>query len=75
MPRPEDQVNAAKLSRVSKDNFSAISIPAGHEGALDFVITTQIPLLSLTAQLLALVKPGEVTDSPEKNKRKTRKTK
>jgi hypothetical protein len=75
VPRPGDQVNAAKLSRVSKDNFSAISIPAGHEGALNFVITTQIPLLSLTAQLLALVKPGEVTDSPEKTKRKTRKTK
>jgi hypothetical protein len=52
-----------------------VSIQAGHEGGIVFVITTEIPLLSLTAQLLAPVEPGEVTISTEKNRRKTRKTK
>jgi hypothetical protein len=74
-PKPDDQVNAAKLSRVSPDKFAAISVSAGHAGDICFVITTEIPLLSLTAQLLAPVEPGEVTVSPEKSKRKTRKTK
>lgn len=74
-PKPDDQVNAAKLSRISSDKFSAISVPSGHAGEICFVITTEIPLLSLTAQLLAPVEPGEVTVSPEKTKRKTRKTK
>ena len=74
-PKPDDQVNAAKLSRVSPDKFAAISVSAGHAGEVCFVITTEIPLLSLTAQLLAPVEPGEVTVSPEKTKRKTRKTK
>lgn len=74
-PKPDDQVNAAKLSRVSPDKFAAISVSAGHDGEIFFVITTEIPLLSLTAQLLAPVEPGEVTVSPEKTKRKTRITK
>ena len=74
-PKTEDQVNAAKLGRVSPDKFAAISVSAGHAGEICFVITTEIPLLSLTAQLLAPVVPGEVTVSPEKTKRKTRKTK
>ena len=74
-PKPDDQVNAAKLSRFSPDKFAAISVSAGHAGDICFVITTEIPLLSLTAQLLAPVEPGEVTVSPEKSKRKTRKTK
>jgi hypothetical protein len=64
-PMPEDQVNVPELSRVSRDKFSAISIPAGHEGSLNFVITTQIPLLSLTAQLLAPVEPSVVAVSRE----------
>jgi hypothetical protein len=74
-PKPEDQVNAAKFGRVSPDKFAAISVSAGHAGEICFVITTEIPLLSLTAQLLAPVVPGEVAVSPEKTKRKTRKTK
>lgn len=74
-PKPEDQVNAAKLSRVSPDKFAAISVSAGHSGEICFVITTEIPLLSLTAQLLAPVEPGVLAVSPEKTKRKTRKTK
>lgn len=74
-PKPEDQVNAAKLSRVSPDKFAAISVSASHSGEICFVITTEIPLLSLTAQLLAPVEPGVLAVSPEKTKRKTRKTK
>ena len=74
-PKPDDQVDVVKLSRVSPDKFAAISVSAGHAGELCFVITTEIPLLSLTAQLLAPVEPGEVTVRPEKAKRKTRKTK
>ena len=74
-PNPDDQVNAAKLTRVSPDKYSAISVPAGHEGGVSFVITTEIPLLSLTAQLLAPVAPGEVAGNAERTKRKTRKTK
>jgi hypothetical protein len=74
-PKPEDQVNAAKLSRISPDKFAAISVSAGHVGEICFVITTEIPLLSLTAQLLAPVEPVVLAVSPEKTKRKTRKTK
>jgi hypothetical protein len=74
-PKSDDQVNAAKLSRISTDKFSAISVPSGHAGEICFVITTEIPLLSLTAQLLAPVEPGDARVTPEKNKRKTNKTK
>ena len=74
-PKPDDHVDAAKLNRVSPDKFAAISVSAGHAGEICFVITTEIPLLSLTAQLLAPFEPGEVTVSPEKTKRKSRKTK
>jgi hypothetical protein len=75
VPKPEDQVNAAKLSRVSQDKFAAISVSAGHAGEICFVITTEIPLLSLTAQLLAPVDPEVLAVSLEKTKRKTRKNK
>jgi hypothetical protein len=68
-------VNAAKLGRVSPDKFAAISVSAGHAGEICFVITTEIPLLSLTAQLLAPVVSGGVALGPEKTKRKTRKSK
>jgi len=54
-PKPDDQVNAAMPSRVTPDKFAAIRVPAGHAGEIRFVITTEIPLLSLTAQLLAPV--------------------
>jgi hypothetical protein len=74
-PKPEDHVNAAKLGRVSPDKFAAISVSAGHAGEICFVITTEIPLLSLTAQLLAPVVSGGVALGPEKTKRKTRKSK
>ena len=74
-PKPDDQVNASNLSRVSPDKFSAISILPGHEGEICFVITTEIPLLSLTAQLLVPVASGEVAGSTERTNRKTRKTK
>ncbi len=74
-PESDDQVNAAKLSRISTDKFSAISVPSGHAGEICFVITTEIPLLSLTAQLLVPVEPGDARVTPEKNKSKTRKTK
>ena len=70
LPKPDDQVFVAKLSRVSSDKFSAISVPAGHHGEICFVITTEIQLLSLTAQLLAPVAPGEVAGSTEGTKRK-----
>lgn len=74
-PKSDDQVNATKLSRISTDKFSAISVPSGHTGEICFVITTDIPLLNLTAQLLAPIEPGVATVKIEKNKRKTRKTK
>lgn len=74
-PKSDDQVSVAKLSRISTDKFSAISVPAGHAGEICFVITTEIPLLSLTAQLLAPVEPGDARGTTEKNKSKTRKTK
>jgi len=74
-PKSDDQVNAAKLGRVSADKFSAISVPSGHAGEICFVITTEIPLLSLIAQLLAPVELDDFTVMLEKTKRKTRKTK
>jgi hypothetical protein len=54
-PKPDDQVNAAMPSRITPDKFAAIRVPAGHAGEIRFVITTEIQLLSLTAQLLAPV--------------------
>jgi hypothetical protein len=74
-PKADDQVNATKLGRASPDKFSAISIPAGHMGEICFVIKTEIPLLSLTAQLLAPFSPAEEAECAAKTKRKSRKTK
>jgi hypothetical protein len=74
-PKSDDQVNAAALDRISSDKFSPISLPAGHVGELCFVIMTEIPLLSLTAQLLAPLAPGGAAEGSQKTKRKPRKTK
>jgi len=52
-----DNVNVVKISRTSNDKYADISLPSGHCGEINFVIKTEINLLSLTAQLL---KPIEI---------------
>jgi len=67
------------VTRSTDEKYSSVSIPAGHKGAIAFVIETEIALLSLSAQLLAPVVTPVVADEdkPEKKapKRKARKSK
>lgn len=67
------------VTRSTDEKYSSVRIPAGHKGAIAFVIETEIALLSLSAQLLAPVVTPVVAgmEKPEKKapKRKARKSK